>query len=367
MATNFPQRLAGIDLLRGLTVMLMIFVNNGAGECVFPILTHAAWNGMTLADCVMPSFLFIVGMTTYLSLRKYGFRWSHEVAAKVCRRTALLFLIGLGLNWLGLAMEGRPLDFAHLRVYGVMQRIAICYFLTATLCLTCRRAFLPVIIGGLALYAALLLEAGGYSFNASCNFLAQFDLRLMGQNHLYFEPPLDPEGFFSNLAATLHTMAGFVVMEWLGRQETVKGKIRFLVIVGVIIVVVGLAFTPWLPLNKRIWSPSYSLLNCGIDMLVFAVFLVLTDMRGSKGVASKDNALSVLLKSFGMNPLVLYVGSEVVATIFWSCGIADCAYRTIHSVITDASWAGFAYTLSFTAIFALIGLGLYHKKIIIKL
>ncbi|MFQ7113525.1 heparan-alpha-glucosaminide N-acetyltransferase domain-containing protein, partial [Hallella bergensis] len=92
------QRLISLDVLRGLTVMLMIFVNNGAGTQIFSPLRHSRWNGMTLCDLVFPFFLFMVGVSTYLSLRKSNFAWSAKTLRRIARRTALLFLIGLAIN-----------------------------------------------------------------------------------------------------------------------------------------------------------------------------------------------------------------------------------------------------------------------------
>ena len=134
--TNAVKRLVSLDVLRGLTVMFMIFVNNGAGEEIFSTLQHSKWNGMTPCDLVFPFFLFIMGISTYLSLRKGGFRWTPQQARKTIKRTLLLFLIGLLINWFDMAMDGRPLDFAHLRIMGVMQRIAICYGATVAAVLT---------------------------------------------------------------------------------------------------------------------------------------------------------------------------------------------------------------------------------------
>ena len=78
--TNAVKRLVSLDVLRGLTVMFMIFVNNGAGEEIFSTLQHSKWDGMTPCDLVFPFFLFIMGISTYLSLRKGGFRWTPQQA-----------------------------------------------------------------------------------------------------------------------------------------------------------------------------------------------------------------------------------------------------------------------------------------------
>ena len=102
--TNAVKRLVSLDVLRGLTVMFMIFVNNGAGEEIFSTLQHSKWNGMTPCDLVFPFFLFIMGISTYLSLRKGGFRWTPQQARKTIKRTLLLFLIGLLINWFDMAL-----------------------------------------------------------------------------------------------------------------------------------------------------------------------------------------------------------------------------------------------------------------------
>lgn len=366
-ATN--KRLASIDLLRGLTVMLMIFVNNGAGDSIFPTLRHSQWNGLTLADCVFPSFLFIMGMSTYLSLRKFQFRWSKAVAWKVIRRAVILFLLGLAINYLDMALGGHPLDFGHLRVWGVMQRLGICYLLCAVLALTCRRGFIPIIILGLAAYAALLLCCGGYDYDSTTNILAKVDNGLVGWNHLYHKSPVDPEGLVSTFSATLHTMIGFVVMEHLAKAKTLRGKTMFLDIVGVVMLAAGIILSVWLPLNKRVWSPSYVLVTTSIVCVVLGVLVDVVDKPTAEKRPWLQKRLgdSTLLKAFGMNPLVLYVGSEALAIIVGKAGIKDWAYDGIHAVISNAAWAGFVYALLFTAVFAVVGVWMYRRKVFVKI
>ena len=116
-------RLKSLDIMRGLTVALMILVNNG-GEQNYHILTHSKWNGLTPCDLVFPFFLFMMGMSTYLSLRKTEFKPSLIIYRKIAKRTILLFLIGLSINWFDMICSGNGLDFAHLRIWAVLQRIA---------------------------------------------------------------------------------------------------------------------------------------------------------------------------------------------------------------------------------------------------
>ena len=105
-------RLKSLDIMRGLTVALMILVNNG-GEQNYHILTHSKWNGLTPCDLVFPFFLFMMGMSTYLSLRKTEFKPSLITYRKIAKRTILLFLIGLSINWFDMICSGNGLDFAH--------------------------------------------------------------------------------------------------------------------------------------------------------------------------------------------------------------------------------------------------------------
>lgn len=369
---NTTKRLVSIDLLRGMTVMLMIFVNDGAGDHVFATLQHSKWNGMTLADCVFPSFLFIMGMSIYLSLRKFNFHWSKPVVKKVFKRAVLLLLIGLGLNWLDMIFDGRPFDFGHLRIWGVMQRLGICYLLTAVLALSLHRpankrgidvGFVPIIIVGLVTYSAILLLGNGYDYNAQTNILARVDNDLFGWNHLYHKSPVDPEGLVSTLSATLHCMIGFVVMKALALMTKNKAKLSFCILLSVCFLALGGLISIWLPLNKRVWSTSYVFMSIGIVLAVLALLIYIVDMHGD---ASSSNRYP-LLKSFGMNPLALYVGSEVLSIIFGALGIKDAAYLLLNGLIPDASWVGLAYAFLFTAVFAVMGLVMYRKRIFIKL
>lgn len=360
--SKMSRRLISLDLLRGLTVMVMIFVNNGAGKEIFATLQHSKWNGMTLADCVFPFFLLMVGASTCLSLRKYHYEWSSEVARKIVKRTLCLILIGLFLNWMDMCFSGRPLDFAHLRVWGVMQRIGICYFFTAVMALSCRRKILPVALAGLVGYAVLLLTCGGYTYDATTNLLAQADRALFGWNHLYHKSPVDPEGLISNFSAVMQTMIGFWMMEKVVAKNSYQTRMKWLGIAGFLFLVAGLLLTTFMPLNKRVWSPSYVLTTCGLAMLVFDALIYLVDMSESSAVKRM-----ALVKAFGMNPLLLYVASEILSSFVGAKGIKMDVYAVLHTFITNGYWASFAYAALFLAVLSALGLILYRKKIFVKI
>lgn len=268
--------------------------------------------------------------------------------------------------------DGRPLDFAHLRIWGVMQRLGICYLLTAVLALSIHRpvnkrgidvGFVSIIIVGLVAYSAILLLGHGYDYNAQTNVLARVDNGLFGWNHLYHKSPVDPEGLVSTLSATLHCMIGFVVMEALAALSKEMQKMKFCLMLAFAFLVVGCILSQWLPLNKRVWSTSYVFMSIGCVLALLGLLIYFVDMHGDASATKRYP----LLKSFGMNPLAIYVGSEVLSIVFGALGIKDGAFHLINSVVTNASWAGFNYAFFFTAIFAVMGLVMYRKRIFIKL
>ena len=140
------QRLLSLDILRGITVAGMILVNNGWDES-FEMLQHSKWNGMTPCDLVFPFFLFIMGISCYLSLVKSEFKPTAPVVRRIVKRTILLFVIGLFINWFDHAIEGDFLCFGHLRIWAVMQRIALCYGIVSLFALFCFTRSLNVSIG----------------------------------------------------------------------------------------------------------------------------------------------------------------------------------------------------------------------------
>ena len=118
------SRLLSLDVLRGITIAGMIMVNNpGSWGHIYAPLEHAQWLGLTPTDLVFPFFMFIMGISTYMSLRKYNFQMSASAAVKIIRRTIVIFAIGLGIAWLGLAMRTyNPVSYTHLDVYKRQQR-----------------------------------------------------------------------------------------------------------------------------------------------------------------------------------------------------------------------------------------------------
>lgn len=374
-------RLKSLDIMRGLTVALMILVNNG-GEQNYHILTHSKWNGLTPCDLVFPFFLFMMGMSTYLSLRKTEFKPTLIIYRKIAKRTILLFFIGLSINWFDMICSGNGLDFAHLRIWAVLQRIALCYGIVSLLAIHInQRYFVHIILGIIIVYMGILAFGNGYAYDASVNIIAQADLHFFGYDHLYHKSPVDPEGLLSTLPAIAHTMIGFLCCKYISiAGQNVHSKIKFLKISGLIMLILGFFLSLiGFGINKRIWSPSYVFVTCGFAAWILSLLIQWID-RGeisaegkieanAEGmtIKTKENPITVLFLSFGMNPLFLYVLSEFLAIVFGTYGIKDDLLGFIRNAISDEYLVSLTYALFFVAIHAAMGIWMYRKKIFIKL
>ena len=354
------QRLLSLDILRGITVAGMILVNNGWDES-FEMLQHSKWNGMTPCDLVFPFFLFIMGISCYLSLVKSEFKPTAPVVRRIVKRTILLFVIGLFINWFDHAIEGDFLCFGHLRIWAVMQRIALCYGIVSLFALFCNHKYtIPVIIGLLAVYTAILIFGNGYAYDADVNILAQADLKIFGYDHIYHKSPVDPEGLMGTIPSIAHVLLGFYCGKLIRQKETIEQKVIALFAVSTILIIGGYLLSYGLPLNKRIWSPSYVIMTCGLASLLQAFLMYVIDIQ-------KKSGWTTFFHVFGVNALALYVSSELLQILLKNIGLSEIVYNGIHFIIAPLKWASLAYALYFVLLNFAIGYVLYRKKIYIKL
>ena len=190
-----PQRLLALDILRGITIAGMILVNNpGSWGHIYAPLAHAQWHGLTPTDLVFPFFMYIMGISTYFSLRKYDFKFSGATLWKICRRTVVIFAIGLAIAWFGMFLRGitsgkalaeAVFTFDHIRILGVMPRLAICYGFGSMIALALSKKALPWFIAAmLVVYAVILFVGNGFEF-ASNNVIAIVDNAVLGPDHMY--------------------------------------------------------------------------------------------------------------------------------------------------------------------------------------
>ena len=358
------QRLLSLDILRGITVAGMILVNNGWGES-YETLQHSKWNGLTPCDLVFPFFLFIMGISCYLSLVKSEFKPTPQVIRRIVKRTVLLFAIGLFINWFDHAIEGDLLCFGHLRIWAVMQRIALCYGIVSLFALFCNHRYtIPVVIGLLVVYSAILIFGNGYAYDADVNILAQADLKLFGYDHIYHKSPVDPEGLLGTISSVAQVLLGFYCGRLIRQKQTVSDKVIALFVVGTVLVVGGWLLSFGLPLNKRVWSPSYVLVTSGLASLLQALLMQIIDMSG---VRSQKTGIRTFFHVFGVNALALYVSSELLQILLKHIGVSEIVYSGINAVIPPLKPASLVYAVYFVLLNFAIGYLLYRKKIYIKL
>ena len=324
-----------------------------------------------------------MGASTYLSLRKTEFKPSASIYKKIIKRTLLLFLIGLGINWFDMICNGHALDFAHLRIWAVLQRIALCYGIVSLLAIHInQRYFIHITLGLLVIYMGILAFGNGYAYDSSVNIIAQADLHIFGYDHLYHKSPVDPEGLLSTIPAIAHTMIGFLCCKYISLPgQDIYAKVKFLKISGLVMLVLGL-FLSFIGfgINKRIWSPSYVFVTCGFAAWILSLLVQYIDGRANKKAGNNmekntesnnekkgNNPVTTLFLAFGMNPLFLYVMSEFLAIVFGTYGIKSDLLAIIHNAISDEYLVSLTYALFFVAIHAVMGIWMYRKKIFIKL
>jgi predicted acyltransferase len=363
-------RLVSLDIFRGLTIAFMILVNTpGSWQYVYSPLEHSKWNGCTPTDLVFPFFLFIAGMSTWFSLKKYGGEFNGSSILRIFRRVVAVFAIGLFLN----IFPDFGRDYSTVRIMGVLQRIALAYGLGAIICLSVRREYLWIVIGViLLLYWGLLSFFGGadpYSLNG--NFVLKADIALIGKSHLYkgFGIPFEPEGLLSTLPAIGTVVIGYFIGGMLGQSSASGKNVLKLLLLGAAATGLGYFWGMIFPLNKPLWTSSYVLYSAGIAMATLAVIYLISDVL-------KFQAWGNFFLVFGTNAIFAYFLSGIWTRLMLIIKITSDSgtinlYDWIYSKICVPVAGNLNGSLMFAVIQMLLIWGatliLYRKKIMIRL
>jgi predicted acyltransferase len=370
-----PQtsRFLSLDVFRGLAVALMIVVNTpGPGAHPYPVLVHAKWFGFTAADVVFPSFLFAVGASMVFAFaRPMG---HGAFAAKVLRRAALIFAFGVLMYWYPFAHRaadgGWALNpFSETRLMGVLQRIALCYALGAFAVRYLKPPWLVVLSLALLLgYWAILLGFGDPTdpFAKLTNAGSRLDVLVLGQSHLYRrDGGFDPEGLLGTLPATVNVIAGYLAARWLKDAPDRRRALWRMAIAGVALGLAAVAWSPWFPIAKKLWTGSFVLLTIGIDLVVLAALAWALEGRG-------PNPAARFFQTFGRNPLVIYLFSELFVTTLQQIQVAPGVgvYDWIGGVFQAAApgpLGSLLCALAYTLACWLLGYALDRRNIVVKL
>lgn len=357
-------RLTALDAFRGAAMLLMVLVNDGGGPRSYGQLEHSRWNGWTLTDTVFPSFLWIVGVAITLSLGK---RLQAGIAAsslvpQIVKRAAILYLLGFALY---LAPN---FDLSHARMLGVLQRIAICYLAASLLFLfTGVRAQIATIVGLLMVYTSLMMwgPVPGYghgNLTVAGNFAHYVDRVVLGAHNYASTKTWDPEGIVSTLPAIATAILGMMAGYVLRFKSSLTKRIGWLLLIGAVLFCGGEIWNLWMPINKKLWSGSFTLLMAGLDFMVLAVSLWFVDERGYKKVVKP-------LLIVGMNSIAVYLASEVLAELLddihaggQGASLHKMIYSRFFAPLGSVENASLLWALSFTLLMYLWAYFLYKKS-----
>src|SRR5438105_2151438 len=391
------ERLLSLDVFRGLTVAGMLLVNNpGTWSAIFPPLEHAEWNGWTPTDLIFPFFLFIVGITTHLSMSARRVRGDDDRALvkQILRRGIIICLLGFAMAMFPFyqwgAIQSLPNATAwdrivyrieHVRLLGVLPRIAIVYVCAGLLTLKTNLRQQILIIATLLFgywFAMTLIPVPGENAIGALllhtkdrNLAAYLDRWILGTNHTWIgSVTYDPEGPLSTLPAIATSMLGVIAGMWIARKDKpLLDRISALFVAGSIGMVLGMMWNWSFPINKNLWTSSYVLFTAGMACLTLATIMWIVDYADVKWWTKP-------LVVYGVNPIVAFVGSGVMARLIYtlwhvtyqgkSVAIQDAIYQSVFLTWLPPRVASLAFAITFVLLWYGILLVLYRRKIILK-
>jgi predicted acyltransferase len=391
------ERLVSLDVFRGITVAGMLLVNNpGTWSAIFPPLEHAEWNGWTPTDLIFPFFLFIVGITTHLSMSARRARGDDDSALvkQILRRGIIIYLLGFAMAMFPFyqwgAIQGLPNATAwdrivyrieHVRLLGVLPRIAIVYvcagLLTLKTTLKQQIVIIATLLFGYWFAMTLLPVPGENAIGAQLlnthdrNLAAYLDRLILTTNHTWTgSVTFDPEGPFSTLPAIATAMLGVLAGSWIARKDKqLLVRISGLFAAGAIGMVVGLMWNWSFPINKNLWTSSYVVFTAAMACVTLATVMWIVDYQQVKGWTKP-------FVVYGVNPIVAFVGSGVLARLIYtlwhvdyqgnSVAVQGAIYQALFLPWLPERVASLAFAISFVLLWYGILLVLYRRKIILK-
>jgi predicted acyltransferase len=371
------ERLLSLDVFRGITIAGMILVNNpGTWNAIYPPLQHAEWNGCTPTDLIFPFFLFIVGVAIPFSLGKRIEKGDDhkKIIIQITRRSLILFFLGILLHSLPFGMFGSVFDLETVRIPGVLQRIAIVYFITGILFLKTNYKTL-IMIGAslLILYWLMMIfipvPGIGYSnLEPATNLAAWIDRALLGK-HIWEGTKLwDPEGILSTIPAISTSIIGILTGVWLKSDKDKITKTVWLFVMGCLCMAAGYVWNGWFPINKNLWTSSYVLYTGGLSLLFLGICYWFIDVRNSKWWIKP-------FQVYGLNAITVYFLSELTSKMMYLIQVSSGSDSiSLKAFLFNNLFLNFLdpinASLLWAIIYVLVWLGimwiLYHKKIFIK-
>ena len=307
------KRIYLLDVLRGLAIFIMVFVDAPPGGIAYPIFIHAPWEGLTFADFAFPGFVFTMGLSAAVSMSR-----REPSTRKILKRAAILFAIGILFNTLPFIFAWLILDdftgaifyeraIEHLRFFGILQRLALTYAFGLLLARAIRND-LGVL---LAAFALLIVSSIGFHvyapdnpFDQAHNISRAVDYILPGVNHIY-EPTIDPEGLYGTLASTASFLLGFLAGKVLLDNAALRDKLFLLAVGSLILLIAGNVWSSIDIVSKILWTAPFALITSGVEVVLLIALIRLLDARPN------SKRFFQPLAAVGMNSLFFFLLTNV--------------------------------------------------------
>lgn len=318
-----PQRFLALDVFRGMTICFMIIVNTpGNGDTTFAPLLHASWHGFTPTDLVFPSFLFAVGNAMSFVMLKWAGLSPSKVVWKIIKRTALIFLLGYLMYWFPFVHKNDDggwvfNEISKTRVFGVLQRIALCYGI-ASLMIYFLKPKWAAGITILLLVAYKFLLTGFGDLTLEGNAVLKLDKWLIGEQHLYKGEGIffDPEGLLSTIPAIANVVFGYYAGRYIQQKNKSYEGLAHLLLAGFVFMFLAYCWNSSFPVNKKLWTSSFVLLTVGLDLIILAAIIYVIDFL-------HKTKWTGFFEVVGKNPLFVYLLSEIGVIILWTIPIGN--------------------------------------------
>ena len=373
-----PGRLLSLDVFRGITISGMILVNNpGSWDTIYPPLRHAEWNGCTPTDLIYPFFIFIVGVAIPFAIGKRIEQGDDDkkIILQISRRSSILFFLGMLLHSLPFGLIGNNFNVNTVRIPGVLQRIAIVYFVTGILFLKTnyktliRVGVILLILYWLAMTLIPVPEIGSANLDPITNLAAWLDRSLLG-GHLWQETKFwDPEGILSTIPAIGTSLTGILTGVWLKSDRDKIIKTVWLFVFGCLCTTAGYIWSGWFPINKNLWTSSYVLYTAGIAILFLGVCYWFIDVRNSKWWIKP-------FQVFGLNAITVYFLSELSWKVMYlikvksgseNVSLNSFLFNNLFLKVLDPINASLLWAIIYVFIWLGLMWILYKKQIFIKI
>ena len=367
------QRFTALDVFRGMTICFMIIVNTpGNGVTTYSPLLHAQWHGFTPTDLVFPSFLFAVGNALSFVMPKWYNLPTGTVVWKILKRTLIIFLLGFLMYWFPfvkqVAGEVVFAPFTQTRVFGVLQRIALCYGIAAFMLYFLKPKLTIIIsIGLLLLYWIILLifgEGDPFSMNGNAGIL--LDKWLLGEAHMYHGEGVafEPEGLLSTMTSISNVVAGFVVGSFIQKKGKTYEMLTKLLLAGAALLAIAWIWNHFFPVNKKLWTSSFVLLTVGLDCIIIATVIYVIDFL-------HQTKWTYFFEVFGRNPLFIYLLSELGVILLYVFFVQPkvTVYKWIYENIyvnAGAYFGSLLFAISVMLICWVVGYWMDKKKIYVR-